>query len=68
MITISPARAARFRSLPTIHVGQFDDQKIDSSRVRVWVSRCELGKDSKDLVTKEEYNHAKGTWETVAIS
>jgi len=58
------SHAEYYRSLPTIHVGQSDDLKLEDSLTRIWVSRCESSEiDGGDLVTVE--NLIDGRWVTV---
>ena len=47
---------------PTLHSGQFDSMVAEDDMTRVWVSRCEQGKDGKALVTIEHI--VNGTWTT----
>ena len=43
-----------YLEMETIHQGHFDDQVIDDTKTRVWVSRCESGQDGQPLVTIEQ--------------
>jgi hypothetical protein len=51
--------------IPTIHQGQYDNLKVDTGRVRVWLSRLtvEDGQPYNNQVTVERLTD--GRWETV---
>jgi hypothetical protein len=38
---------------PTIHEGQYDNQKFDSPRFRVWVTRCSVEDYDGDVAAYE---------------
>jgi hypothetical protein len=53
------------RAMPTVKQGQFDDLKISTPHVRVWLSRMtkEDGASENDAVTVEHL--VNGSWVTV---
>jgi len=55
--------AKYLRSLPTLCTGQADDLKVETSTMRVWISRCtvEDGEPFDDKVTVERLRN--GRWE-----
>lgn len=60
----------RLQSLPTLHQGQCDDLKIETNKIRVWLSRLTKadGMPYDNQVTIEEYKLSKKdgyTWQTV---
>ena len=56
--------AKELEAMPTIHVGHFDDLKLDTGWMRVWLSRCGLedGAPYRKGVTIEILRD--GRWET----
>ena len=55
--------AKQLRAMPTRSVGQADDLKVETSTMRVWISRCtvEDGEPFDDKVTVERLRN--GRWE-----
>lgn len=58
--------AKTLESMPTISHGHFDDLKIDTGKVRVWLSRCGIadGLPYDNMVSVEKL--IDGVWTTVA--
>jgi len=51
-------------ALPTLAVGQADNLKVDTGKVRIWLSRCTVadGEPYNNKVTEEHL--IKGKWRT----
>ena len=49
----------QIEKLPTLHVGQFDDLKIETADTRVWLSRMTIedGQPYNNQVTEEKLEH-----------
>jgi hypothetical protein len=56
---------AYYKRLPTLCTGQADDLKIDTGRMRVWLSRCSVedGEPYDNKITVERLRN--GRWEEV---
>lgn len=54
-------RLKKLQLLPTLHVGQFDDLKVEEPDLRIWLSRMTVddGMEYNNQVTVECYQHPK---------
>jgi len=52
------------KNLPTLSVGQAENLKLETAKIRVWLSRCkkEDGEPYNNKVTEEQY--LNGQWIT----
>jgi len=57
--------ADELRDLPTLSQGQFDNLKVQTEHIRVWLSRCGIadGMEYDDQITVEQLTD--GCWVTV---